>query len=412
MCGGRRGGAHGLGGHAVTLSIMRAMALSLMRDRGALLMTFVLPALLFLLFAAIFAASGGQSAGVTLAIGRGSDAPAAARVAEALSRLPDIQVRQVAPDAVESAVASGTVDAGLIIRDDPSRATDKPPFVIVTDPGREVAGAIVTGRLQTLLAGTLPDIAMARVAAQIEMLVGPFSAEQKARLADALAHAHELVAQGNADLVAPHTIAARAHEPGVTYYAGAIAMLFLLFSAIQGAVSLVEERRTGVFDRIVMVHGGVGALVSGKMAFLILQGVALAAVLFAVAQVVYGVDVTGHALPWLLVSVAAAGACAGILMPLAAFARTRQQAQTLSTFAVLLLSSVGGSMVPRFLMPSWLQRLGDLTPTAWGIDAYQAVLWRGAPLEAVLPAVAVLAGFALAGWGLTYALVRRYVHLA
>ncbi len=400
----------------MTLAIMRAMALTLLRDRGALAMTFVLPALLFLLFAAIFGSTGGENAIVTVAAARQSPAAGARDLVAALARAPDIRLAEMSADAVEAAVASGAADVGLVVREDPGAVTQAPPLVVITDPGREVAAALLTARIQRTLAEDLPGLAMRRVAGQIAELAGPFTPEQQGRLDEAIAHARELTAGGAADLMLRRAVAghgaADAARPGVTYYAGAIAMLFLLFSAVQGAASLVDERRSGVFERIVMTHGGVTALVNGKFLFLVLQGVALAAVLFTVAQLVYGVDALGRLGAWLAVATAAAAAAAGGAMPLAAASRTRQQAQTLSTFAVLLLSALGGSMVPRFLMPDWLQTLGVLTPNAWGIEAYQHILWRGADLSAVLPQVGVLLGIAVAGWGLTLWLVRRYVSLA
>lgn len=396
----------------MTFAIMRAMALTLLRDRGALLMTFVLPPLLFVLFAAVFAGTGGEASTIKVATGRASEAPAAETFLAALGRAADVELTRVAPDAVADKVAEGAADVGLVVRGDPSAATDKPPLLIVTDAGRNVAAAILAARIQRLFTEDLPGLAMRRVASQIEILTGPFTPEQKARLEASVARAPELVAQGGAELMERQSVPRLRAEPGVSYYAGAIAMLFLLFSAVQGAASLVDERRSGVFDRIVMGRGGVAALVAGKLAFLLLQGLALLAVLFAVAQLVYGVHVLQHFGPFLAVCIAASAAAAGVALPLAAVARTRQQAQTLSTFAVLLLSAVGGSMVPRFLMPGWLQQAGIVTPTAWGIEAFQDVLWRGADLPALVPGLAVLVAFGAIGGALTLWLIRRQVRLA
>ncbi|MFS8038695.1 ABC transporter permease [Xanthobacter sp. AM11] len=393
-------------------AVMRAMALTLMRDRGALMMTFVLPPLLFVLFAAVFAGTGGESATIKVAAARASDAPSAEAFLAALARAPDVEVARVAPDAVAVKVADGSADVGLVVRGDVAAATATPPLLLVTDPARTVAAAILSARIQRLFTDELPGMAISRVAAQIEVLVGPFTPEQRTRLADSVARAPQLVKESGAELMARQSVARRQVEPAVSYYAGAIAMLFLLFSAVQGAASLVDERRSGVFDRIVMTRGGVAALVGGKLAFLVLQGLALSAVLFAVAQVVYGVHVVQHLGPFLAVAAAASAAAAGIALPLAAAARTRQQAQTLSTFAVLLLSAVGGSMVPRFLMPDWLQQAGNLTPTAWGIEAFQGALWRGDSLAALLPSLAILLAYAAAGGALTLWLIRRQVRLA
>ncbi|MFG1299031.1 ABC transporter permease [Xanthobacter sp. V3C-3] len=393
-------------------SIMRAMALTLMRDKGALTMTFVLPPVLFMLFAAVFAGTGGEASLVKVAAARATDAPAATVFLDALDRAPDINLTLVSPAEVAGRVADGTADVGLVVRGDVGAPTDKPPLLVVTDQARNVAAALLSARIQRVFNEDLPGLAIRRVAGQIEVLVGPFSAEQQDRLERSIAKAPQLVADGAASLIERQPLPGRRTEPTVSYYAGAIAMLFLLFSAVQGAAGLVDERRTGVFDRVVMARGGAAALVAGKLGFLVLQGLALSAVLFAVAQLVYGVHVVRHLGTFVLVATAASAAAAGIALPIAAAARTRQQANTLSNFTVLLLSAVGGSMVPRFLMPEWLQQVGAFTPTAWGIEAFQGALWRGEALGELAPSLGVLLVYALAGALLTLWLIRRQVRLA
>lgn len=183
----------------------------------------------------------------------------------------------------------------------------------------------------------------------------------------------------------------------VTYYAGAVSILFALFSATTGALSLIDERRSGIADRILAGTRGMGPIVTGKFLFLVVQGVAQAATIFAAAQLIHGVPVLRHIGPWLLTAIAASICAAGLGLGLVAFCKTRDQARMLSTVIILILAAVGGGLAPRFLMPPWLRMAGWATPQAWTIEAYQSVLWRDADLSAVYPAWIVLAATGLAG---------------
>jgi ABC-2 type transport system permease protein len=185
-------------------------------------------------------------------------------------------------------------------------------------------------------------------------------------------------------------------DPGVSYYAAAVAILFLMFAAMQGAISLVDERSSGIVDRLVAGPGGIGVVVIGKGLFLTLQGLLQSGLIFAVAWSIYGLDWLGRFWPWLVTAVLAASVAAWLGLLLASLCRSRQQAQTASAFVVLILAAVGGSMVPRFLMPSWLRDLGWMTPNAWVIDAWHGTFWGEQGVAELAPAWAILAGFTLA----------------
>jgi ABC-2 type transport system permease protein len=187
-------------------------------------------------------------------------------------------------------------------------------------------------------------------------------------------------------------------DPLLVYYAGAVSILFLMFTAMQGAMSLIDERTAGLRLRLGLSAGGVAPLLGGRMLWLTGLGVVQALVLFLVAALVYGVPLLTNLAAWAATAVCAAAASAGIALGLAAACNTREQAQPVSTFAFLILAAVGGSMAPRFLMPEALQTLGWLTPHAWVIEAYQTVLWRGLVNTTVFQAWTVLSSFAAAGF--------------
>jgi ABC-2 type transport system permease protein len=68
-------------------------------------------------------------------------------------------------------------------------------------------------------------------------------------------------------------------------------------------------------------------------------------------------------------------------------------------------------MVPRFMMPPWLQDIGWFTPNAWAIEAYDGVLWRGESLADVLPGLGALAATAIGGTVLALVVSRLRLRL-
>jgi len=121
-------------------------------------------------------------------------------------------------------------------------------------------------------------------------------------------------------------------------------------------------------------------------------------VIFIVAWLVYGLDLPGNFLPWCVVTVVASGTAVGLAMLLATACTTRRQAQTIANTAILVVSAVGGSMVPRIFMPEMMQRVGWLTPNTWALEAYSGIFWRQESLLEILAPLGALFGTALLAW--------------
>jgi ABC-2 type transport system permease protein len=249
---------------------------------------------------------------------------------------------------------------------------------------------VLTAQVNAVAAQDLPEVMLRREVAQLDPLLGltPEQVGRAAQVPFAIASTPPFATQR----ILP------GGDPLVIYYAGAVSILFLMFTAMQGAMSLIDERRAGLSLRLGLSTGGVAPLLGGRMLWLTGLGVVQALVLFLVAAVVYRAPLLTHLAAWLATALCAAAASTGIALALAAACHTREQAQPISTFTFLILAAIGGSMAPRFLMPEALQTLGWLTPHTWVIEAYQTVLWRGLVNRTVLEAWTVLAGFAAAGF--------------
>jgi ABC-2 type transport system permease protein len=95
-------------------------------------------------------------------------------------------------------------------------------------------------------------------------------------------------------------------------------------------------------------------------------------------------------------------------MLLASLCQTRAQLGPLSTLVILIMSSVGGSMFPRFLMPHAMQQAGLLTINAWAIDGFTKVFWRDEPVSHLWPQVLVLLAVGVVLFAVARRLARRW----
>jgi ABC-2 type transport system permease protein len=95
-------------------------------------------------------------------------------------------------------------------------------------------------------------------------------------------------------------------------------------------------------------------------------------------------------------------------MLLASMCHSRGQLGAVSTLLILMMSSLGGSMFPRFLMPESVQKAGLFTINAWAIDGFTKVFWRDLPVTALWPQVSVLLAVGIVLFALARRIARRW----
>jgi ABC-2 type transport system permease protein len=196
----------------------------------------------------------------------------------------------------------------------------------------------------------------------------------------------------------------------VSYYAAAIGVMFLLFTMTTAMRSLVQEEESGTLERLLSTDLTMGRLLFARWAFATALGCVQLAVMFLWGWAVFGLDLfgPGHLAGTAVMTLAAAAAAATFGLVLGTVCRSAAQLQGLATVVVLLMSALGGSMVPRYLMPEAMQRVGLLTFNAWAVRGYEKVLWRDAAVTALWPEVTLLSGLTIAGLAVARLVARRW----
>jgi len=168
------------------------------------------------------------------------------------------------------------------------------------------------------------------------------------------------------------------------------AILMLLFSVAGVGASILEEKENGTINRLLYSPLKVSSILYGKMLFAFFISLLQLTAMFLFAGLVFNLDLSINIPALILMIIATAFAVSGIGVFLAAIAKTRQQAQNLSTIIILIMSAIGGSMIPLFIMPVILQKIAFLSVNYWGIQGFYDIFWRNLPLEEIIPRILVL----------------------
>jgi len=189
-------------------------------------------------------------------------------------------------------------------------------------------------------------------------------------------------------------------------------LIFAMFFVVIPISSIfIIERQQGTLQRLRAMGVPFRLLLAGKLLpfFVVNQLQALMMVLVGLFVVpMFGSEALempsgAGLLNWWAVSVAVSLAAVAWALLVASVARTSEQATIVGGVSNILMGAIGGVMVPKFVMPAFMQKLATLSPMAWGLDGFHTVMLRHGSFTDLLPSLLPLLAFAtlslaLAAW--------------
>jgi ABC-2 type transport system permease protein len=237
---------------------------------------------------------------------------------------------------------------------------------------------MIVGLLQKVAMTSMPDLMAEQGSKYLDRFAGGLTREQHDRLDESLRYLRERQESGAAApdsgnygiiaVTARAVVGENKNNPMVSFYAAAIGVMFLLFTASGAAGALLDEVESGTLDRVLSSRVTTTTLLLGKLTYNSLLAFSQLVLMFLWGWAVFKLDFWSHIPGFVVTGACTAFAVAAFGMLLASVCRTRAQLGALSTLVILVMSSIGGSMFPRFLMPEAMQKAGLLTINAWAID--------------------------------------------
>lgn len=182
--------------------------------------------------------------------------------------------------------------------------------------------------------------------------------------------------------------------------------LFIFLNGMLAGIPLVEARRLGVTRRMLSTPTGVGPQLLGVGLGRWGLGLIQAGILLGLGVGVFGVGV-GHWPTALVLVLLWCALAAAVGMLLGAVSRTPDQVVALSVPLGIGMGMLGGAMWPLSVVPPFMRTVGHLTPHAWAIDAWGAIVNDGARFGDVAAELGVLAAVTAVLGTLSVLLLRR-----
>jgi len=363
-------------------------------DQRSVILTFLLPVILISLFAFAYGGIGvfnGRSEPVKLLVADLDQTRSSKEIVSKIDSLEDIKI--IVSDSIKSKelVIKGKYACALIIFkgfQDSLEAGIPAPVELVYDRSREIEIGILQQSLIRTLMSTAGKIIVKR---NIETYLQFYYPAIDKSISDNI-----LRTAIKKDYITPAikwtSVVGEKNDTklGLIQAVAGTAILMLLFSVAGVGTSILEEKENGTINRLLYSPLKGSTILYGKMLFAFFISIVQLTAMFLFAWLVFNMDLSVNIPALILMIISTAFAVSSLGIFLAAIAKTRQQAQNLSTIIILIMSAIGGSMIPLFIMPSILQKIALLSVNYWGIQGFYDLFWRTLPFVEILPRILIL----------------------
>ena len=374
-------------------------------DKKGIFLTFLLPILLITLFAFAFGGIGGntETKPIELLIADNDLSEDSINVIEKLDSLQGIRIIQKEKSVSENLILKGKYVGVLIFEkgfQDSISLGKKLPLELKYDAAREME----IGMLQSVLMQNLmSSIGEKSVKAKINNYFDskfPESKEIKETVLSDMSNDSEGAALMNNDdmglkITSINSQDSKKGNLGLIQAVSGTAIMMLLFSIAGIGAGLLDEKEAGTLKRLLYPPLKATDILFGKMGAALILSISQLVIMFIFSWLAFGLPIFKDVTSLVLMILATAFAVSSFGIFLVSIAKSRQQLQGYSTIIIMLMSAIGGSMIPLFVMPEIMQKIAVISVNYWGIQGFYDIFWRNLPLTDILPRMGVLVGIGI-----------------
>jgi ABC-2 type transport system permease protein len=388
----------------------------LFSDRSNFFWVFGFPALFALFFGAIFSGSDSGPSGMKIAVVDLDKSEFSASYISKLESYEALKVVKMNRNEAIDGIRKGNIFAAVILKDgfgddfETMFTGDNSAIEIALDPGRKMEGQYLQGLISRALFEVMAERFTDRDwmrkqvgnwrdeitdsndlgSDQAELFLGFFDAYDKL-LEDVNNENYRVAFDGDMMNFAVTDVTRERKGPVTAFqitFPQAI-VWGVLGCSVTFAISIVQERKKGTFERLRLGPIGRAHILGGKGLACCLTCIFIVCFLFAGAKLIFAMPLRN--LPLFVLAVVCVILCfVGLMMFICTLGRTEQGAAGAGWAMFMVMAMLGGGMIPLFFMPAWLQKVSNISFVKWSILALEGGIWRNLTFIEMLRPFAVL----------------------
>ena len=165
-----------------------------------------------------------------------------------------------------------------------------------------------------------------------------------------------------------------AHNAVYLWVVPGFTVMFAFFVISIMARSFIIERDQGTLQRLMLAPIGTVPVLLGKTIPFFLTSVLQCSLLFLCGRLLFGMPWGSQPIYLIPVILCTSAAATSLGLLLSTLVHTDQQVSSYGTTLILMFSSISGCFFPREFFPKIMRNISLLTPHAWSLRAFDAVL--------------------------------------
>lgn len=181
--------------------------------------------------------------------------------------------------------------------------------------------------------------------------------------------------------------------------------MFVMFTVFGGMTALIEERKQWTLPRLATLPISKAQLLGGKILARFTLGLLQFLIIFLFGALL-GMNFGDDPLALVLLALTYTLAITALSFALGTRLENEAQASGLSLLLSLILAPLGGAWWPLEIVPDFMRAIGHISPVAWAMDGFTALLFESAGLADIWVPMTVLLAIALVCFFLAIRLFR------